>query len=61
MVQKAPEGPYVAHGNKHWATAMALQAGTDMGCHDMNYLHTEDVSQAELDQAARRVLTARVR
>lgn len=51
----------MAHGNKHRATAMALQAGTDMGCHDMNYLHIEDVSQAELDQAARRVLTARVR
>lgn len=61
MVQKPPEGPYVAHGNKHRASSLALQAGTDMGCHDFGYLNVTDVSAQELDQATRRVLTARVR
>ncbi|PRW58847.1 putative beta-D-xylosidase 7 [Chlorella sorokiniana] len=61
MVQKPPEGPRIANGNRARASAMALQAGTDMACHDFGYLNVKDVSTEELDQAARRVLTARVR
>lgn len=61
MVQKPPEGPRIANGNRARASAMALQAGTDMACHDFASLDVSQVSQEELDQAARRVLTARVR
>ncbi|PSC72215.1 putative beta-D-xylosidase 7 [Micractinium conductrix] len=44
------------------ASVLALKAGTDMACH--NYYETLDpdaVAKADIDRAARRVLTARVR
>lgn len=61
MVQPPPEGPFVNKGNIATASARAIRAGTDMACHAFDRLKPADVTAAELDQAARRVLTARVR
>lgn len=61
MVQPPPDGPFVAEGNIRAASAKALKAGTDMACHAFDRLMAADVTPKELDAAARRVLTARVR
>ncbi|KAL4434180.1 hypothetical protein ABPG75_000621 [Micractinium tetrahymenae] len=61
MVKPPPEGPWVAEGNSRRASALAVKAGTSMACHVFNRLFSKDLEQGELDEAARRVLRARVR
>lgn len=61
MVQPPPHGPFIAQGSTRRASALAIQAGTDMACHSFDALYPGDVTKVQLDTAVRRVLTARVR
>ncbi len=56
-----PEGPHFANGDKQRASALAVEAGTDMACHLFDELEPDDVKDEVLDAAVRRVLTTRVR
>ena len=61
IVKPRPKGPHFAGGDKRRASALAVQAGTDMACHLFDMLQPGDVSQRDLDAAVRRVLHNRVR
>ncbi len=58
---KPPSGFDLASGNLGKATALAIQAGTDVLMKNTSQLHAEDLDGAELDVAVRRVLRARFR